>query len=84
MCAVYELGSFRLDLEARVLTRAGAPVALGARGVAVLGALVGRANEYVQKGAIMDAAWPDMVVEENNLAAQISPSAVRSPATRAQ
>ena len=72
MCAVYELGAFRLDLEARVLTRDGAPVPLGARGVAVLGTLVERANEYVQKAAIMDAAWPGMVVEENNLAAQIS------------
>ena len=68
----YELGPFRLNLEAHVLTHAGVPVALGARGVAVLTALVSRAGEYVEKAAIMDAAWPGLVVEENNLAAQIS------------
>jgi hypothetical protein len=33
---VHEIGPFRLDADAGVLTRAGLPVALGARGVAVL------------------------------------------------
>ena len=55
-----------------MLTHDGAAVALGARGVAVLTALVSRANEYVQKSAILDAAWPGLVVEEANLAVQIS------------
>ena len=68
----YELGPFRLNLHARVLTHAGVPVALGSRGVAVLAVLVGRAGEYVEKAFIMDAAWPGLVVEENNLASQIS------------
>ena len=68
----YELGPFRLKPDAHVLTHAGVPVALGARGVAVLTVLVSRAGEYVEKAAIMDAAWPGLVVEENNLAAQIS------------
>ena len=48
------------------------PVALGARAVAVLTTLAERSNEYVQKDAIMDAAWPGVVVEESNLAVQIS------------
>ena len=47
-------------------------MALGARAVAVLTTLVKRTNEYVQKSAIMDAAWPGIVVEESNLAVQIS------------
>ena len=47
-------------------------MALGARAVAVLAVLVSRANEYVQKSAILDAAWPGLVVEEANLAVQIS------------
>ena len=68
----YEIGELRLDPEARVLTHAGEPVALGARGVAVLTALVSRATEYVAKAEIMDAAWPGLVVEEANLAVQIS------------
>jgi predicted ATPase/DNA-binding winged helix-turn-helix (wHTH) protein/exonuclease VII small subunit len=45
---------------------------LGARAVAVLSALVERANDYVPKASIMDAAWPGVVVEESNLAVQIS------------
>jgi predicted ATPase/DNA-binding winged helix-turn-helix (wHTH) protein len=69
---IYDVGPFRLDAEAGVLTEAGVPVALGPRAVAVLITLVERSNEYVQKGAIMDAAWPGVVVEESNLAVQIS------------
>jgi predicted ATPase/DNA-binding winged helix-turn-helix (wHTH) protein len=68
----YEIGPFRLDADAGVLTRAGFPVELGARGVAVLAALVSRSDEYVSKHSIMDAVWPDVVVEESNLAVQIS------------
>jgi predicted ATPase/DNA-binding winged helix-turn-helix (wHTH) protein len=69
---VYEIGPFRLDPEAGVLTHAGIPTALGSRAVAVLTALVERANEYVPKARIIDAAWPGVVVEESNLAVQIS------------
>jgi predicted ATPase/DNA-binding winged helix-turn-helix (wHTH) protein len=69
---IYEIGPFRLDAEAGVLTQAGVPVALGSRAVAVLTTLVEQSNEYVQKGAIMDTAWPGLVVEESNLAVQIS------------
>jgi non-specific serine/threonine protein kinase len=72
MPAIYELGPLWLDTEAQVLTRAGAAVPLGARGVAVLTVLVSHANEYVQKSAILDAAWPGLVVEEANLSVQIS------------
>jgi predicted ATPase/DNA-binding winged helix-turn-helix (wHTH) protein len=72
MSPVYEIGPFRLDPNAGVLTHAGQPMALGARAVAVLTALVLRANEYVQKSDILDAAWPGVVVEESNLAVQIS------------
>ena len=51
---------------------AGAPMALGARGVAVLTTLVERPQRVRRKGSIMDAAWPGVVVEESNLAVQIS------------
>ncbi len=70
--SLYEIGPLRLDPEARVLTHAGAPLALGARAIAVLTALVSQAQEYVSKSAILDAAWPGLVVEEANLAVQIS------------
>ena len=66
-----EIGPFQLDPEAGVLSRDGTPTALGARAVAVLNALVEHANEFVPKGRILDAAWPNLVVEEANLAVQI-------------
>ncbi len=72
MNTVFEIGPFRLDPEAGALTHAGKPVGLGSRAVAVLGALVERANEYVTKASLIDAAWPDVIVEEANLAVQIS------------
>jgi non-specific serine/threonine protein kinase len=72
MRKLYKIAQFLLDPEARALTYEGAAVALGARGVAVLTALVSRAGAYVQKSAILDAAWPGLVVEEANLAVQIS------------
>jgi predicted ATPase/DNA-binding winged helix-turn-helix (wHTH) protein len=68
----YELGPFGLDPALGVLTKAGVPQPLGARAVAVLAVLVQRANEYVSKAAIIDAAWPGLVVTESNLAVQIS------------
>ena len=49
MTALYEIGPFRLDARAHVLTHAGVPVALGSRAVAVLAALVERPNEHVAK-----------------------------------
>ena len=72
MSVVYEMGLFRLDPEAKAMTRAGMPTPLGARAVAVLATLVERPNEYVSKAHIIDAAWPGLVVEEGNLAVQIS------------
>src|SRR5215468_5954433 len=72
MRTVYKLGPFLLDTEARVLTHEGVATALGARGATVLATLVSRAGEYVEKSAIVDAAWPGVIVEEANLAVQIS------------
>lgn len=67
----YEIGPFRLDADLGVLTRAGTPVALGARAVAVLAVLVERANEFVAKDRLLDAAWPGVIVEESNLPVQV-------------
>jgi predicted ATPase/DNA-binding winged helix-turn-helix (wHTH) protein len=69
---MYEIGPFRLDPDAEVLTHDGVPTPLGSRAVAVLAALVRRPNEHVPKSSIIDAAWPGLVVEESNLAVQIS------------
>ena len=72
MTTVYEMGPFRLDPGAGVLTHLGVPEGLGARAVGVLTVLVQHARQVVAKNAIMDAAWPGVVVEESNLAVQIS------------
>ncbi len=40
--------------------------------MAVLAALVQRSGEYIRKESIIDAAWSGVVVEEGNLAVQIS------------
>jgi DNA-binding winged helix-turn-helix (wHTH) protein len=66
------LKSARFVPETRVLTHGGAPVALGARGDAVLHALFASSNEFVATGSIIDAAWPGVVVEEGDLAVPIS------------
>jgi TolB-like protein len=58
---------FRLDREG-----AGTPVALGSRGLDLLGLLVDRQGELVLKDAILKAVWPGRVVEEANLNVQIS------------
>lgn len=72
MTTVYEIGPFRLDPEAGVLTRVGIAEALGPRAVAVLTALVQNSHQPVTKNAIIDTAWPGLVVEEGNLSVQIS------------
>ena len=72
MTKLFEIDRFRLDPAAGVLTLDGRPTPLGSRAVAVLATLVRSANDYVPKGAIIDAAWPGVVVEEHNLAVQIS------------
>jgi predicted ATPase/DNA-binding winged helix-turn-helix (wHTH) protein len=72
LVVTYDLGPFRLDAAAKALTHAGARVELGARAVGVLTVLVDSAQEYVPKSRLMDEVWPGLVVEESNLAVQIS------------
>jgi DNA-binding winged helix-turn-helix (wHTH) protein len=69
---LYNIGPLQLDTEARVLTNDGVAVELGARAVAVLAVLVSRGNQYVSKSTILEEAWAGLVVEEANLAVQVS------------
>ena len=71
MTTVYELGPFRLDPAAGVLSHGGRPMALGLRAVAVLTSLVKHPNDYVRKESILDAAWSGVIVEEGNVPVQI-------------
>jgi predicted ATPase/DNA-binding winged helix-turn-helix (wHTH) protein len=72
MNAVYRFGPFRLDTGVGSLTRDGQPTGLGPRAVGVLQLLAASSNEYVSKSDLLDAAWPGVVVEEANLAVQMS------------
>jgi predicted ATPase/DNA-binding winged helix-turn-helix (wHTH) protein len=71
MTRTFEIGRFRLDVDVGVLSHDGRPTPLGTRAVAVLGTLVERANQFVSKASLLDAGWPDVVVEEGNVAVQI-------------
>jgi TolB-like protein/DNA-binding winged helix-turn-helix (wHTH) protein/Flp pilus assembly protein TadD len=65
-------GPFRLDTDRRRLIRAGAAVPLSSRAFDILTLLVEHRSRVVTKDEIMTAVWRGMIVEENNLAVQIS------------
>ena len=58
-------------MERRLLV-AGQPVALGARAFDLLVELAARPGQLRSKNELIDAVWPGVVVEEGNLATQIS------------
>jgi TolB-like protein len=70
--AIYAFGPFRLDEQGETLFRGTERVALSHRAVALLCLLVDRAGAPVSKDALMEAAWPSLAVEENNLTVQIA------------
>jgi adenylate cyclase len=72
MDRIYAFGPFRLDGSAEILFRDLKPLPLGRRAIALLRTLVGRAGVPVSKDALIEAAWPGLVVEESNLTVQIA------------
>jgi predicted ATPase/DNA-binding winged helix-turn-helix (wHTH) protein len=69
---VLSFGPFRLVVSERLLIRQGVPVALGARALDILVALVSRPNEVVAKKELLARVWPDVTVEESSLRFQIA------------
>jgi TolB-like protein/DNA-binding winged helix-turn-helix (wHTH) protein len=69
---LYEFGPFWLDSVKRLLVRDGATVHLTPKAVEVLVVLVENRGRALEKDELMRAVWPDIVVEENNLARSIS------------
>lgn len=69
---ILRFGDFELRAHDRRLLRRGAPVELGGRAFDVLLALAQQPGQLVAKATLMDLVWPGLVVQENNLAAQIS------------
>lgn len=70
--AALQLGRFELRVQERLLLDAGQPVALAARGLDVLIALVSARGALVSKDSLLQAAWPGLVVEEANVHVQVS------------
>jgi DNA-binding winged helix-turn-helix (wHTH) protein len=69
----YEFGDFRLDtLQRRLSRRDGTLVALTPRLAEALLFFVERPGQLLDKNTLMDALWPGLVVEENNLSQTIS------------
>ena len=71
LTASFEFAAFRLLPAQRQLLRDGQPVKLGSRAFDLLLVLVQQRHRVVPKPELMDAVWPDQVVEEANLAVQV-------------
>src|SRR5262245_18734386 len=69
---IYEFGHYRLDAAERLLSRDGEVVPLQPKTFDVLLTLVERHGRLLEKDELMRAVWPDTVVEEVNLANNIS------------
>jgi TolB-like protein/DNA-binding winged helix-turn-helix (wHTH) protein/Flp pilus assembly protein TadD len=69
---LYEFGDFRLDPQKRLLWRNGAQVPLTPRVFETLLYLVEHHDSVLDKERLMEAVWPDSIVEENNLTQNIS------------
>jgi TolB-like protein/DNA-binding winged helix-turn-helix (wHTH) protein/Flp pilus assembly protein TadD len=69
---LYEFGAFQLDPVKRLLRRLdGTPVPLTPRVFETLLYMVEHHDSVMDKERIMEAVWPDSIVEENNLAQAI-------------
>src|SRR5262245_47105741 len=67
-----EFGRFKVVSHRRELLVDGRPMELGGRAFDTLIALLEAPGAVLSKEELMSRVWPDRVVEENNLAAQIS------------
>ena len=69
--ASVEFGHFRILPHCREVLASGRPMALGGRAFDVLMALIEADGVIVGKDALINRAWPDRIIEEGNLRAQI-------------
>ena len=70
--AVYQFGPFRLDGSEHRLLRDGDPVSLPHKAFEVLLVLVENRGRLVLKDDLLKRVWPEMFVEEANLAVAVS------------
>ncbi|CAB3640884.1 hypothetical protein R8871_00267 [Paraburkholderia graminis C4D1M] len=67
-----ELGRFQIDLELRTLWCDSERVPLGSRAFDILAMVVKAGGRLVTKDELMDAVWPNTIVEENNIQVHLS------------
>ncbi len=72
MLGAFSFGPFRLLPGQQLLLEEGTPVRIGSRALILLTALVENAGELVTKSALMARAWPEVVVDENNVKVHIA------------
>jgi len=65
-------GPFCLQPGQHVLLEGDKPVQLGARALDILISLTGRSGKLVTKNELVATAWPNVIVEESNLRAQVA------------
>ena len=68
----YEFGPFRLEVDKRLLVRAGEPVALVPKALETLLALIEHRDRVLTKDELLQRIWGDTVVEEGGLTRNIS------------
>lgn len=69
---IYRFGPYRLDEGEHRLTRGGEPVSLTPKVFDTLVTLVERAGRLVEKEEILQMVWPEAIVEEGNVAHNVS------------
>lgn len=69
---LYRFGPFLLDVRRRVLLRDNQVVQLQPKAVDTLIALVEQHGQIISKDELINAVWPDTIVEEGNLTLNIS------------
>jgi DNA-binding winged helix-turn-helix (wHTH) protein/TolB-like protein/Tfp pilus assembly protein PilF len=72
MNELYEFGNFLLNPQERLLLCAGKPVALTPKVFELILVLVQREGHLVEKEELLRTVWPDVAVEEGNLAVMVS------------
>ena len=69
---IYEFGPFRLDVAERLLLRNGTAIPLQPKAFDLLLVLVQNRGHLLEKDELLKIVWPDTIVEEVNLANNVS------------
>src|SRR5688572_5987089 len=69
---IYQFGDFRIDADHRMLYHQESEIPLVPKAIETLLALVERRGRIVSKDELLQAVWPDTVVEESNLFVYLS------------